>query len=1042
MASSRIRTDSPENFSILVDQATFLQNLEDMNISRENSQILFNRLAVISKKRQLPDAVSPGPLKRIRECFGERSRSSPILEKDSGKFECIDHVDDDEDIIDQEGFAPTEDEEVPTYIDLVDEDEDSIDQEEFLPTEDEEEFVPTEDEEEFVPTEDEEVISTEEDVDEDIIFTEKDVDQEVINIEDDDDFKEVINIADDDDVKEVICIEDDDKKDGGGGWLTNDEHQENSNENCSTKPTELPESLKKKVKNMSKSEIEQLENHILTDMVRLHQRLYEEVKSVARKLVHVVVKSIAKRRSGKPLCFFIKALPQSGKTAIKTFLASTAHLIHAYSELEARPYTVLLGQFKGLIENVAANMKPAIKRVSGRPNFQYITFTSREVDKAELIAQTGGMIVNSKTRLATIEPMIDMIRRLNKSHVPLLLVDESDAFAVGLREFKFNQVYSELQRACSGIVCVTATMFHSLIDISLQPYATFGSFVNASRPLTYVGVEALKPWRGEVIEEGLKAEQIVEKNKDFIREAIVDYSLLIASVASRVRVGYTGVDVVRDIATHIPDKSFIAIVIHGGGTPFKGGMGIGAFGQKSALWMYSLQKKVDEIDSFDESEPGFISAGRLRGWLGDIELEHSPKNRYKLLNDKNVALKHLTILLTALRVTFGIKTPIVVSGFSMLRRSLSIVGYSIRSGPVAAPTHFLTLPSKQQPSNEILQHLARMAGTATVKNFRQNYHFSEVQCLTTKRAWDGLEMELALEKYGGRRVAESIMKVRAKMESEGLYDFTQVNFQATLKSLADRVFTEYPKLRDKFPITPPDILPFPRRLNIAGINIFEKFVELGRGSDETPKHRRVSSAKVPRELKMFAFESALYLIYAMRMKDYPDEPQKVFESFKMNDTRKAFVHASDKEYRNSPVNVLLRKLVEEYENQMEEAMKKDNRYHTDKHDELYLDFGLATSLEVISWDVVGYSNKRSAMPPRLKSGYGVELAETSTEKKPETSTEKKHLVWRFTKERVKELEARYKKETSIDSMNHRPYELPRHAQEAKSKHSSRKKRQA
>ena len=73
-------------------------------------------------------------------------------------------------------------------------------------------------------------------------------------------------------------------------------------------------------------------------------------------------------------------------------------------------------------------------------------------------------------------------------------------------------------------------------------------------------------------------------------------------------------------------------------------MGIGAFGQKRALWMDSLQKKVDEIDSFDESEPGFISAGRLRGWLGDIELFHSPKNRFKLQNDKNVSLKHLTIL--------------------------------------------------------------------------------------------------------------------------------------------------------------------------------------------------------------------------------------------------------------------------------------------------------------------------------------------------------------------------------------------------------------
>ena len=473
----------------------------------------------------------------------------------------------------------------------------------------------------------------------------------------------------------------------------------------------------------------------------------------------------------------------------------------------------------------------------------------------------------------------------------------------------------------------------------------------------------------------------------------------------------------------------------------KEGMGIGAFGQKRALWMDSLQKKVDEIDSFDESEPGFISAGRLRGWLGDIELFHSPKNRFKLQNDKNVSLKHLTILLTALRVTFGIKTPIVVSGFSMLRRSLSIVGSSNHYGPVAAPTHFLTLPSKQQPSNEILQHLARMAGTETVKNFRQNYNFSEVQCLTTQRAWDGLQMELALENYGGGRVAESIMKVRAKMELEGIYDFSpHVNFQATLKSLANRVFTEYPELRDEFPEIPSDILPFPRRLNIAGINIFDKFFELGR-SNETPKRRSVSGVKVPRELKMFAFESALYLIYAMRVNDYPNEPQKVFESFKMNDTRKAFVHASDKKYRNSPVNVLLRKLVEEYENQMEEAMKKDNRYHTDKHDELYLDFGLATSLEVISWDVVGYSNKRSTAPPRLKSGYGVELAETSTETKPGTSTEKKHLVWRFTEERVKELEARYKKETSIDSMNHPPYELPRHAQEAKSKHSSKKKRQ-
>ena len=129
---------------------------------------------------------------------------------------------------------------------------------------------------------------------------------------------------------------------------------------------------------------------------------------------------------------------------------------------------------------------------------------------------------------------------------------------------------------------------------------------------------------------------------------------------------YNSVEVVRDIARYV-NQLFIGIVIHGGITPFKGGMGIGAFGPGSEEIMKELRKKLDNTCSSDGEYDDFIPAGQLRNWLKDIELLHVSPEHYKLQGDKPIELAHVTVLLTALRVTFGIETPIVVAGYKMLR---------------------------------------------------------------------------------------------------------------------------------------------------------------------------------------------------------------------------------------------------------------------------------------------------------------------------------------------------------------------------------------
>ena len=147
-------------------------------------------------------------------------------------------------------------------------------------------------------------------------------------------------------------------------------------------------------------------------------------------------------------------------------------MTHAYPELKVRLYTVLMVQFKGSIEKVAAEIKQVVGKVSDlSAEFQCVTFSGKENPK--FYAQTGGMLIDSKTRCATMNLMVDIINEIAEDNefvrVPILLVDESDAFAVGQREYIFNQVYKELQLVCSGLVFVTATIFHCLLDVAIQP---------------------------------------------------------------------------------------------------------------------------------------------------------------------------------------------------------------------------------------------------------------------------------------------------------------------------------------------------------------------------------------------------------------------------------------------------------------------------------------------------------------------------------------------------------------------------------------------
>ena len=60
-----------------------------------------------------------------------------------------------------------------------------------------------------------------------------------------------------------------------------------------------------------------------------------------------------------------------------------------------------------------------------------------------------------------------------------------------------------------------------------------------------------------------------------------------------------------------------------------------------------------------------------------------------------------------------------------------------------------------------------MAGTSAVKEFREKYKFSVVKCLATQRAWDALNMEVALEKYGQSKVIQAIMEVRKELQKDG-----------------------------------------------------------------------------------------------------------------------------------------------------------------------------------------------------------------------------------------------------------------------------------
>ena len=146
-----------------------------------------------------------------------------------------------------------------------------------------------------------------------------------------------------------------------------------------------------------------------------------------------------------------------------------------------------------------------------------------------------------------------------------------------------------------------------------------------------------------------------------------------------------------------------------------------------------------------------------------------------------------------------------------------------------------------------------MAGTSAVKEFREKYKFSVVKCLATQRAWDALNMEVALEKYGQSKVIQAIMEVRKELQKDGWYD---VQSKSSLINLAEQFCSKFPKLRDAFPIEAiqGDILPFPNRLNAGGLGVFQHIQESWASKDGTPqrvKRARMSALKVsiPKKFK-------------------------------------------------------------------------------------------------------------------------------------------------------------------------------------------------
>lgn len=217
-----------------------------------------------------------------------------------------------------------------------------------------------------------------------------------------------------------------------------------------------------------------------------------------------------------------------------------------------------------------------------------------------------------------------------------------------------------------------------------------------------------------------------------------------------------------------------------------------------------------------------------------------------------------------------------------------------------------------------------------------------------------------------------------------------------------------------------DILPFPLRLNAGSLGVFQHIQESRTFKDGTSQQvKRARFSPLPKQLKTIALESAFLLIYAIMIED----PMTLYaEKFTMNDVRSVFRKANY-QYKNTKVHDVLRKVVQEYEVEMNESMQSDARNGTDRHDEMLLDFGMATSINMITFTMVRYesaTNKTLRQPPKLKEGFGVEQVPID-----DPWTRNSHLIWRFTRAKLKQLKERYESE-AFSSTTNTPFTLPGH----------------
>ena len=199
------------------------------------------------------------------------------------------------------------------------------------------------------------------------------------------------------------------------------------------------------------------------------------------------------------------------------------------------------------------------------------------------------------------------------------------------------------------------------------------------------------------------------------------------------------------------------------------------------------------------------------------------------------------------------------------------------------------------------------------------------------------------------------------------------------------------------------------------------------------KRARLSTLQVTRDLKTIALESAFLLIYAIMIED---PMTSYMEKFTMNDVRLVFRRV-DNEYKNTKVHDLLRKVVQEYEIKMNQVIESDPRNGTDRHGELFLDFGMATSIYTITLNMVHYDvlkDNQLRQPPKLKPDYGVEQVPID-----DPNTRNSHLIWRFTKEKLNELKDRYEsgikdryQSDMLPSTTTTPFTLPDHVINPKS----------